>query len=79
MEIVEVPAGVPGLLGVVLPPVPPHPMKETLTPHAIVNSAMVWNNRRQRRLSLARTSPRKLTRLITVPAGSHGSLVGTAA
>jgi hypothetical protein len=43
MEMVEVPAGVPGLLGVVPPP-PPQPIKEALKTQAVVNKATAWNN-----------------------------------
>jgi hypothetical protein len=42
--MVEVPAGVPGLLGVVPPPPPPQPIKEALKAQAVVNKATACNN-----------------------------------
>jgi hypothetical protein len=76
MEMVEVPAGVPGLLGVVPPP-PPQPIKEALKTQAVVNKATAWNNWRERRLALlTRASPRRPAKLTTAPAGNHGSLPG---
>ena len=40
----EVPAGVPGFVGVELPlPLPPQPMRDTPTPQAMIHRLMVRN------------------------------------
>jgi hypothetical protein len=44
IEMVEMPAGVPGLLGVVVPPpAPPQPIKEALKAQAAVNKMTTCN------------------------------------